>query len=200
MTKYDISSADGLPVGLTAKSERAIESWSLKKLLGLILAALSFGNTAAAGGGAVGVNKNVVLSLDTNIYASGDVLADTQAVTGALASAGEVAILQSLQLTDKDDNTAAGIDLVFLSENVSLGTENSAPSITDTNAAKILGIVSVASGDFIDVGGAKVATKLNIGLQLSAPTGTTVYVAAVTRGTPTQTGSGITLNLGLRQD
>lgn len=195
MTKRDIFALDGLPNQLAAASERKLNQYSEKQLLALLLANIAFET-----GAPTGKNIDVTLSLDTSAYTANDVLAATQAVAGALKTEGSVSILQSLQLTDKDDNTAADIDLVFLSENVSLGAENGAPDITDANAAKILGIVKVPSANFVDVGGAKIATVNNIGLQLSAPTGTTVYLAAICRGTPTQTASGITLNLGIRQD
>jgi len=195
-THIDPLAAGAFPVELTSASLRKIgrfEERSQEEWLALLVANISDRRDAAA-------NVAITLSLDTNIYASGDVLADTQAVTGAIRSAGASAILQSLSLLDKDDQTAAGIDLVFLNANVSLGTENAAPNISDSNAAAILGIVSLVAGDFIDVGGAKVATKANIGLLVTPATGTTIYVAAITRGSPTQTAAGIVLTLGLKQE
>lgn len=154
--------------------------------------------------GQVGTHTKIVavaLTLDTSAYAAGDVMADTQVVSNALRVNDGTGILQSITLLDKDDQTAAQIDLVFLSANVSLGTENAAPSITDSNAESILGIVSLASTDFVDVGGAKVATKVNIGLPLvAAAAGKDIYVAAIARGTPTQTSAGIVLRLGILQD
>jgi len=143
----------------------------------------------------------VTFSLDTSAYASGDVLADTQEIAGAMRSANGKGLLQSIVLLDEDDQTAAGIDVVFLKSNTSLGTENAAPSISDANAREVLGIVSVASGDWIDLGGAKLATVRNIALPVQAATDTTsVYVALITRGTPTQTASGIRGFFGFIRD
>lgn len=125
-------------------------------------------------------------------YAAGDLLADRQVLAGVLPRNGGSAVLQSLTLNDKDDNTAAAMSVVFLDADVSLGTENSAPTITDANADNILGIVPIASGDWADLGGCKVATKTGIGLLVKGATGTTnVYVALITAGSPTQSASGI---------
>lgn len=197
-THIDPFAASAFPVLLTPASKPKIGHFLFRpqeEWLALILA-----NVSALAGQSAAATVSITLSLDTSIYASGDVLADTQAIAGAAQTAGASCILESLTLLDKDDNTAAGIDLVLLSANVSLGAENGAPNISDTNAADILGIVSIASGDFIDVGGAKVATKANIGLLCTPASGTTVYVAAITRGTPTQSASGIVINFGFRQE
>lgn len=147
------------------------------------------------------VTAALTFSLDTSIYASGDVLADTQPIAGAFAVSGGTGKVTQIALLDKDDQTAAGIDVVFLRSNTSLGTENAAVSISDLNSEEILGIVSIASGDWIDIGGAKLATKvLTVPLEVMATTGTSLYVALITRGTPTQTASGITAKISIRQD
>ena len=142
---------------------------------------------------------DVTLSLDiSSAYTSGDVLADTQEVTNALRANVGRGLLQSLVVNDKDDQGVA-FDLVLLKSNVALGTENSPPSITDANADNILGVVSVAAGDYIDLGGCRVATVRNIGLALEVST-TSLYIAAITRGTPTHTASGLALKLGIVRD
>ena len=143
---------------------------------------------------------SVPLTLDTSIYQSGDVMSDTAEVTAAMRVTNGTGILQSIVVFDEDDQGTA-FDLVFMSANRSLGTKNSAPDITDANARDILGIVSIASGDFIDLGGVRVATKANIGLPVKAATDTDdVFVGTITRGTPTYTASGVRLRLGFIQD
>lgn len=186
--------ADGaLPVELSPAGERNIGKFAADKMQALILANL------AALAGRVFVNLVAIPVLDTSVYAAGDTLFDSTAVAGAVRTNGGTAVLRSLALLDKDDNTAAAIDLFFLRANVPFGTLNAAPSITDANGAKIIGFVSLVAGDFIDVGGSKVASKTGLNLVLSADSGTTIYVAAVARGTPTQTLGGIQLTLGVEQ-
>ena len=140
-------------------------------------------------------------TLDTSIYADGDVLFDTTALANFFKNPGEGAYLQSIHALDEDDQGVA-MDLVFLNAQVSLGTFNVAPAITDANARAILGIVNVPAAGFVDLGGCRVQTIRGIGLQLKPAAGlTTVYVAGITRGgTPTYTANGLRFKFGLHQD
>lgn len=144
----------------------------------------------------------VTLSLDTGgAYADGDVMADSQAADGVARTAAGYAKLVSLEVIDEDDQGEA-LDLYFLSANVSLGTENSPPNISDTNARNVLGKVPIAAADFYDLGGVRIASKMekDLGMLLKAATGgTAVYVGAIARGTPTYTASGVRLRIGVEQ-
>jgi hypothetical protein len=144
---------------------------------------------------------DVTLSLDTSAYASGDVLADTQVITNMVARIGYGGVLQSVEVIDEDDQGAA-FTIYFLDANVAMGTENSAPSISDANARSITGSVAVATSDYADLGGVKVAKISGGGLPLQAASGTrNGYVAVVnSTGTPTYTASGVRLRLGILQD
>lgn len=144
---------------------------------------------------------DVTLSLDTSAYASGDVLADTQVVTNATRVADLGGIIHSVEVIDQDDQGAA-FDIYFLDSNVSMGTENSAPNISDANAAKIMARVQVGTGDYYDLGGVKIADMTGLGRIVKPASGTrNIYVAVVNgTGTPTYTASGIILRIGILQD
>lgn len=146
------------------------------------------------GGAKIGGNTktvDVTFALDTNIYASGDVLAIPQIIAACMRVDNGTGVLSGFSLHDEDDQ-GAELDVVFLSANSSLGTINSTVSVSDENARNILGIVNVAAADWIDIGGVRVATKLNVNLPIKPVTGTDdIYVALITRGTPTHTASGI---------
>lgn len=150
--------------------------------------------------GKVGGNQriiDVVFTLDTNIYAADDVLADTQAIAGAARINDGVCMLQTLILNCKDD-VAVEMTLHFFSANTSLGTENEAPSISDVGADTWLGSVPILDTDWMDLGGMKVCEKSNLGkLMKPVTSGTTVYVAIQNgSGTPTLTVNGITARFG----
>lgn len=147
------------------------------------------------------VYVDVALSLDASgAYAAGEVLADTQLVANAFRTPDGAGLLQSVVVTDEDDQ-GVSVDLVFLSGNASLGTENGALAISDAGARNVLGIVSVSSGDYVDLGGARVATLRGIGLPVrSAPGSKDMYVGAITRGAPTHSASGLRLRLGFVGD
>lgn len=135
--------------------------------------------------------------IDTAIYAAGDVLFDTTILAGIIPVIGGAAELRSVEILDEDDQGIA-LDLVFFDSLVSLGTINGAPAITDANGRSALGCVSIATGDYIDLGGCRVATKLNLGLILQAAAASqNLYVAGITRGgTPTYTASGLKFKFG----
>lgn len=134
----------------------------------------------------------VTHTLDTSAYASGDLIADTQAIAGATDVQGGYCRLDSVTILDEDDQGVA-LWLVFSSASTSFGTENSAPNISDANARNVLGAVPIATTDYVDIGGAKVACLRNIGLTMkAASSSTTLYVAIVnSTGTPTYTATGL---------
>jgi preprotein translocase subunit Sec63 len=144
---------------------------------------------------------DVTLSLDTSQYASGDVLAATQEVKDVFRQIpnGKV-ILQSVVLIDEDDQAQA-LDLVFLNADGSLGAENAAVGPTDAVARTIVGIVEVAAADYVDLANSQVAFLNNIGTMMKAEGAeSSIWIAAVSRGTGTYTAAGIKLKLGFLQD
>ncbi len=136
--------------------------------------------------------------LDTSAYTAGDTLFNSTAIPNATGPSGEPARLISLTVIDTDDQAAAVTTLFFFdSLPTTFGTLNSAPSITDADALKSLGSVVIPSANFLDVGGAKIASMDNINKIIKSAPGTrTIYVAGMTAGTPTQTASGILLRFG----
>lgn len=148
-----------------------------------------------------GVGGNIVSITpvcDAAAYTANDVLFDSTEVAGAVRVSGGRSELVSILLLDEDDNTAATITLYFLRSNVSIGTINNAISVTDANAREIIGAVKLATSEYSDMVNSQIACKVNVGLMIEPTTGTSIWVAASTAGTPTQTASGIKLQLGFR--
>lgn len=142
----------------------------------------------------------VSMTTPTDALDAGDVVAATQVVTSATRFADAPAELYSLTVIDTDDQKAI-LTCVFFSANTSLGTEDSAPDIDDTEALTILGSVEIVAADYIDLGGASYATKKNIGLIVSPASGTrNIYMAIYTpvTSTPTYASGVVTARLGFR--
>ena len=150
--------------------------------------------------GEVGGSSDVIEitpTLDTNIYASGDVLFETIEVASAMRVNGGEGFVQNITVLDKDDQ-AGDFDLVFLKTNVSIGTANAAVSITDTNAEQILGIIRVYAGNYADLVASQLATKSNVGLSVEAAAGSTsLFLAGISRAAKTYTASGLVIKIGL---
>lgn len=141
----------------------------------------------------------VTLTLDTLIYAAGDVLSDAAEVIGAVRLKGGRGILESVVVIDEDDQGAA-MDLHFFASNVSLGTKNAAPNISDADLRQSLGHVEVLTSHYKDLGGGREATIRSVGLFVEAAAGSTsIYVQAITAGTPTHSVNGVRLKLGFVQ-
>ena len=148
-----------------------------------------------------GQRFEVNLVIDTNAYASGDVLSDRVAV--ALAAAipdGETVIrgeIIGITLLDKDD-VGGLLDLVFIDADVALGTINSAPSISDTDAERILAVIPVNT--YTDVGGSRVARPLFDPIPFQVST-VNLYVAAISRDSKTYaSASSLRVKLLIRLD
>jgi hypothetical protein len=134
-------------------------------------------------------------TVDTGALADGDVAFDTQEVAGAATAASVTAILQNVTVTDIDDQ-GSGIDLIFFNANTSLGTENSAPDIDDTEVLTVVGRVQVGAGSFYDLGANRVACVYGIGLEMKAGASGSLWVAGIARGTPTYASGHLQIQLG----
>ena len=143
---------------------------------------------------------DVTLTLDTSIYADGDVLSDTATLTNAMRVAAGGGTLRSIVLIDEDDQGTA-LDVVFFKATQSLGTKNSAPNISDSAARDCLGSVNIATTDYIDLGGVRVATKRDLNLALESASGSRdIFIGTITRGgTPTYTANGLRVKIGIEQ-
>jgi hypothetical protein len=129
------------------------------------------------------------LVIDTSAYGDGDVLSDRVAITLDAKAAADgrpvSGTITQITLLDKDDEGAA-LDLVILDADVSLGTINGAPNISDTNAQQIVRVVPVATTNYTDVVGAKVAFPSFDPIDFEVAAGV-LYIGAISRGTPTYT-------------
>lgn len=140
----------------------------------------------------------VTPTMDTVAYASGDNLFMSTTCTNAFRISDGLAILDSVTLIDKDDQGVA-FDLYFWDANVNMGTINTAPGISDADAANCLAIVPIATADWKDLGGVRVANIKNIWATIKAATGTrNMFMSAINgSGTPTFTASGLVIRLGI---
>lgn len=146
--------------------------------------------------------RDLTLSLDTSAYANNDVLADTQVITEAFRTVDGTGQIRSIAVLDEDDQTAYTFNMLFLDSSASIGTENSAFSITDANARSILGAVSFATADSIDLINSRIYQKNGLSLPVKAISGTASLgiALAVITGTPTHTASGIKVRIGIEWD
>ena len=151
--------------------------------------------------GSVGGESKItttVMSLHTDANVVNDVLAATQEIANAVRVNDGTGVIQTIVVQDDDDN-GGDIDLVFFSANTSIGSESATVSMADNDT--VLGIVEVASGDYVDMINSQVATLVNVGIAIQGATGVkSIYLGIVARNTDTYSASGITVRLGILQD
>lgn len=139
-------------------------------------------------------------TLDTSAYADGDVLFVATELTDFMGATGGRGLVQSVTVTDASDQGAA-FDIWFFNGSVSLGTINAAVALSDTDALKHRGRIEVQSGNYYDVGGAKVADLTSFaGSQryFSAAGGTrSIWVGGVARGAATYSSTALQIVFNL---
>lgn len=141
-------------------------------------------------------------TLDTSIYASGDLLFDVATITSAATATGRQTELVSVMVTDEDEQNTA-IDLYITNLSTTWGTFNDAVAATDALSRGLQAYIPIAAADFKDVGGAGVAqpaTAQNIGVVCETSGSANLYLVGICRsGTPTYTANGLRINLGFRR-
>lgn len=140
---------------------------------------------------------SVTLTLDTSAYANNDLIAEAQEVAGvSLAAGGQVTLVDLLVIDEDDVGQAFTVFLTNVAD--TWGSENSAPTPTDTVVRSIQAMIAVAT--YVDVGGAKIAHVQNINAVCETAASTSLYVAVVNgTGTPTYTASGVKLVFGFKR-
>jgi hypothetical protein len=140
---------------------------------------------------------DVTLVTDTSAYADNDVLVVPQKVPGAFRFPGDVRRLYSVNLHDQADQ-AQDIDLIFMDSDGALGTINAAVTMSDADAQKVLGKVSILQADYTDLINGQIATKSAIDLIMKTAAGSAdLWIGAVLRsGTPTYAADSLRLKLG----
>jgi hypothetical protein len=148
----------------------------------------------------------VTPTIETSIIQANDVLFNPVEITNAVSVPGGRSLLHSICLIDQTNTSVdagVSIDLVFTQDSTNLGTLDAAVDCADTVLDGILGIINVASGDYIDMINGQIATKSNVGLTLigASATSTSVYVAGVIRETGTaRAADAIDIRLGIIKD
>lgn len=130
--------------------------------------------------------SNLIISVsptvDTNIYASGDLVGGKLTLTDAALAGPTKVVLQAVEIVDLAKQSVA-LDVVLFGANPSATTftDNAAFDIDDADLPKVLGVVSVTTWyAFNDnsVGQAR-------GLSLPVTSTGSLYAALVSRATPT---------------
>jgi hypothetical protein len=147
---------------------------------------------------------DVTPTLDTSAYSSGDRVGTVHTITGAGPMGFNAAVLESITVIDKDAQGVALTVLFFESLPTVASADNAAIDLSDANAAKCIGHLSIATGDYVSTASNKIACKVPaVGIPLTpgrAGVQETIYAVVVSGGAPTYTASGLTFRYSFRWD
>lgn len=140
-------------------------------------------------------------TLDTNAYATGDRLGSLMTLSLATDATGDIVVLKSLVIVDAAAQSSA-MDVLFFSEAPTIASaDNAALDITDAEmAAKFLGRIVVASGDWTALAANSVCARNSVDMMLKSIAGSqALYCLLQSRGSPTYAASSLTLKFLLEQ-
>lgn len=155
--------------------------------------------------GGITVNPSLGLSVDTNIYASGDVIDGVKSISDSVRGNTLSGIIESVVLSD-GDNKKSEMDIYFFTDNPNGGTvtDNDPWAPSEDDIKKFIGKASVVTGNWETVGTEALAfvNELSIPFKLdSTNTAKNLYAIVVSRGTPTYTAATkLQVRVGILQD
>lgn len=140
-------------------------------------------------------------TLDTNAYASGDLMCSITTLSSVFDIGG--AVLHSVVVKDKAAQAGA-LDIVVIESSTLPGstlTLNAAFNPVDADLDSIIGVVSVTAADYVTWSGNAVATKGNIGLLLAPKSSEkNLYFVLVSKDAKTYAASSLILDFGFLRD
>ena len=121
---------------------------------------------------------HVIPDIAEATYSTGDLMAEGELITNAVATIGGCGILQSVVGIDTTDSITTGVTLVITGDNADFGTVGSAPTAAPAAGDSSFVVVNLTSWD--DIGTVRVAQKHNIGAVLKANSNTkSLYFAVI---------------------
>lgn len=160
------------------------------------------GGTTLVGGDTVIITPTLVV--DTSIYAALDIIGGKLTLTNAMRKESGSGVLQSISITDDDNEKAAFDILIFRSDLTGTVADQGAWAHSAADVASFLGRIQVLASDYVSVVGTSlaVATIKNIGLPVRGNTSNqNLYALVLATGTPTYTATtDLVIHFGILRD
>jgi hypothetical protein len=135
---------------------------------------------------AVGSSLTVTpaITVDTAVYAAGDTVGGIITILNAFRASGKEAILQSIHILDRSNQKPTGNLLFFNASPAAATTTDNAAFVYSTDDLKEVARVPIAATDYVTINSKAVANLSNLGRQVYATAGTSLFVVFVTDGAP----------------
>jgi hypothetical protein len=145
-------------------------------------------------------------TLDTSAYASGDRVGTVMQFTNAMDDSSGTGTVVSITVLDKAAQSVALSLLLFNDLPTVASADNAALDISDAEMAKCIGVIPIATGDYVSTASNSIATVRNVNLLIGAvrsesnQTAKVIYGLLKSGGTPTYAASSLVVSLGIKQD
>ena len=142
----------------------------------------------------------VEVGVNTAAHAANDVVCQPVELPGITQAEG-CAVITSVVVTDYDDQGIA-MDVLFLRSPITVGANNATMTISDNEVGEVLGSVSIAATDYLDLPNNQVATVRNLGLIVKpeindGDSSRSIWMVLRTTGTPTYAGGKLGVKVGV---
>lgn len=123
-------------------------------------------------------------TVDTAAYSAGDTVGGIITIANAFRASGKEAILQSIHILDRSNQKPTGNLLFFNASPAAATTTDNAAFVYSTDDLKEVARVPIVTADYVTINSKAVANLSNLGRQVYATTGTSLFVVFVTDGAP----------------
>lgn len=145
-------------------------------------------------------------TLDTNVYAANDRVGSVMEFANAMDDASGTGIIVSVTVLDKATQGVALSLFLFKDIPTVASADNAALDISDAEMAKCVGVIPIATGDYVATASNTIATVRDVSLLVGATksatslTGKSLYGVLRTGGTPTYAADSLVVSLCIKQD
>jgi hypothetical protein len=151
-------------------------------------------------GGYTTVIKDTTAVSTSPAYSAGDAVGAKRTIANAVRTPG-TGVLESVTILDRANQKAAMTLFIFDADPTAATITDNAAFVFSTDDVKVIAQVNIAASDYVTTNSKALAQKTGLGVALKASSGTSLYAALVTTGTPTYAATtDVQLEYGILQD
>lgn len=133
-----------------------------------------------------GIVVKVALVVSTTpAYTAGDNVGGLITIASAVRASGGLAILASIQLLDRANQKPVGTIYIFDANPAAATITDNAAFVFSTDDLKVVAQIPVSTSDWVTTNSKASANLSSLSREIQTASGTTLYAAFVTTGTPT---------------
>jgi hypothetical protein len=151
-------------------------------------------------GGFTTVIKDATVVSTSPAYTAGDAVGGKRTLANAVKTAG-TGILQSIAILDRANQKAAMTVFIFDADPTNATITDNAAFVFSTDDLKVIAQINISASDYVTTNSKAYAIISGLSIPVKAASGTSLYCAVVTTGTPTYAATtDVQIEAGILQD